>query len=202
MIDILKSPAEGSGGFVCTDFDVADQLSGQVSCRSEDPASDDIALDFGKPDLDLIKPAGIGRGVMDSNRWIGLEELENSLGFMCAQVVSHDVNLAAPQADWRRSGPESRQTRPLVWRAVVFAMTSPVRVSSAAYSEAYHDENTQSHVVRLCRGERPKPGQGRFKCLDSALLIDTEDRSVYRRLQVEANDVGRLLFKLGFIASQ
>ena len=94
MIDILKSPAEGSGGFVVL-LDVADQLSGQINCRSEDPASDDIALDFGKPDLDLIKPAGIGRGVMDSNRWIGLEELENILGFMCAQVVSHDVNLAA-----------------------------------------------------------------------------------------------------------
>src|SRR5260221_104818 len=94
MIDILKSPAEGRGGFVVL-LDVADQLSGQVGCRSEDSASDDIALDFGKPDLDLIEPAGIGRGVMDSNRWIGLEELENILGFMCAQVVSHDVNISA-----------------------------------------------------------------------------------------------------------
>src|SRR5260221_4598455 len=49
-------------------------------------------------------------------------------------------------------------------------------------------------------GER----QNRVKsveCLDSALLIDTEDRSVYRRLKVKANDVGRLLFKLGVIAS-
>src|SRR5258707_1442329 len=94
MIDILKSAAEGSGGFVVL-LDVADQLSGQVSCRSEDPASDDIALDFGKPDLDLIKPTGIGRGVMDPYRWIGLEELENILGFMCAQVVGDDVNLSA-----------------------------------------------------------------------------------------------------------
>src|SRR6266550_5004411 len=50
------------------------------------------------------------------------------------------------------------------------------------------------------RGER----QNRVKSverLDSALLIDTEDRSVYRRLKVQANDVGRLLFKLGVIAS-
>src|SRR3981081_3978234 len=93
MIDILKSPAEGSGGFVVL-LDVADQLSGESSCRSEDPASDDIALDFGKPDLDLLKPAGIGRGVMDSNRWIGLEELENIFGFMFGQVVIHDVELA------------------------------------------------------------------------------------------------------------
>jgi len=50
------------------------------------------------------------------------------------------------------------------------------------------------------RGERQNRVKS-VKCLDSALLIDTEDRSVYRRLQVEANDVGRLLFKLGIIAS-
>src|ERR1700746_1847674 len=49
------------------------------------------------------------------------------------------------------------------------------------------------------RGER----QNRVKSverLDSTLLIDTEDRSVYRRLKVQANDVGRLLFKLRIIA--
>src|SRR5260221_6027154 len=49
------------------------------------------------------------------------------------------------------------------------------------------------------RGE----GQNRVKsveCLDSALLIDTEDRSVYRRLKVQANNVSRPLFKLRFIA--
>src|SRR6266446_1663483 len=48
------------------------------------------------------------------------------------------------------------------------------------------------------RGER----QNRVKSvesLDSALLIDTEDRSVERRLKVQANDVGRLLFKLRII---
>ena len=93
MIGIFKSPTEGCGGFVVL-LDVADQLSGEISCRSEDPASDDIALDFGKPDLDLIEPTRIGRGVMDPYGWIGLEELENILGFMCAQVVGHDMNLS------------------------------------------------------------------------------------------------------------
>jgi len=32
---------------------------------------------------------------MDSYGWIGLEEPENILGFMCAQVVGHDVNFSA-----------------------------------------------------------------------------------------------------------
>ena len=94
MIGILKSPAEGCGGFVVLP-DVTDQLSGEVGGRSEDSPSDDIALDFGKPDLDLIEPTGIGGGVMDPYLWIGLEKSENILGFMCAQVVGDDVNLSA-----------------------------------------------------------------------------------------------------------
>ena len=44
-------------------------------------------------------------------------------------------------------------------------------------------------------GER----QNRVKsveCLDSALFIDTEDRRVERRLNVQADNIGGLLFKL------
>jgi hypothetical protein len=32
---------------------------------------------------------------MDPDGWIGIEELENTLGFMCAQVIGHDVNFSA-----------------------------------------------------------------------------------------------------------
>src|SRR6516225_3152422 len=49
------------------------------------------------------------------------------------------------------------------------------------------------------RGERQNWVKS-VECLDSALLIDTEHCSVERRLKVQANDVGRLLFKLRVIA--
>ena len=94
IVSILKSPAEGGSGFVVL-LDIADELSGEVGCGSENSPRDDVALNFGKPDLDLIEPTGIGRAEMDPEGWIGLEELENVLGFMCAQVVGHDVNLFA-----------------------------------------------------------------------------------------------------------
>ena len=94
MVDILISPAEGRRGFVVL-LDVANELSRQVSFGSEDSSSDDIALNFGKPDFDLIEPTRIGWRVMDANGRIGVEELQNTLGFMCAQVVGHDVNLSA-----------------------------------------------------------------------------------------------------------
>ena len=94
MVNILISPVEGCGGFVVL-LDVTKELSRQVSFGGEDSSSDDSALNFGKPDFDLIEPTRIGWRVMDANGRIGVEELQNTLGFMCAQVVGHDVNLSA-----------------------------------------------------------------------------------------------------------
>src|SRR6516164_9494920 len=48
-------------------------------------------------------------------------------------------------------------------------------------------------------GERQNRVQS-IECLDSALLIDTKHRSVERRLKIQADNVGRLLFKLRVIA--
>jgi hypothetical protein len=81
MIGILTTPAEGCCGFVIL-LDVTNELSGEVACGSEDSPSNGIALNFGKPDLDLIEPARIGRSIMDPNGWVGLEELENILSWV------------------------------------------------------------------------------------------------------------------------
>ena len=55
--------------------DVAHQLARQVFDRGEDSARDDITLDFGKPQFDLVKPRGIGRGVMQVELGVSLQEL-------------------------------------------------------------------------------------------------------------------------------
>jgi hypothetical protein len=47
--------------------DLADEFASEIFDRDEDAASDDITLDFGKPDLNLVKPGGVGRCVMDAN---------------------------------------------------------------------------------------------------------------------------------------
>ena len=72
---------------------------------------------------------------MDPYRWIGLEELENILGFMCAQVVGDDMNLSA----LRLTGDNLAEKVDKLGAGMPsggLPMTSPVRVSSAAYSES------------------------------------------------------------------
>ena len=93
MVNILISPVEGCGGFVVL-LDVTKELSRQVSFGGEDSSSDDISLNFGKPDFDLVEPARIGRRVVVSNCRMGVQELNNTLGFVRAQVVGHDMNLS------------------------------------------------------------------------------------------------------------
>ena len=94
MVNILISPVEGCGGFVVL-LDVTKELSRQVSFGGEDSSSDDSALNFGKPDFDLVEPARIGRRVVESNCRMGVQELKNALGFVRAQVVGHNMNFSA-----------------------------------------------------------------------------------------------------------
>src|SRR5260221_12136004 len=95
---------------------------------------------------------------MDPYGWMGLEELENMLGFMCSSCRPRYESLD-PQAGWRRSGRESRQTRR--WYAARWSFPGRHRCERLALHtvRAYHDENIQSHAVRLCQGRAAKPGQ-------------------------------------------
>ena len=59
--------------------DVAHELAGQVLDRGEDPAGNHIALDPGKPVLDLVEPGGVGRSVVEMYFGVSREELLNPL---------------------------------------------------------------------------------------------------------------------------
>ena len=94
MVNILISPVEGCGGLVVL-LDVTKELSRQVRFGGEDSSSNDSTLNFGKPDFDLVEPTRIGRRVVEPNCRIGVQELKNTLGFVRAQVVDHDMNFSA-----------------------------------------------------------------------------------------------------------
>ena len=70
---VLVGPREGDGGLIVVS-DVAHDLPAKVALGGEDAAGDDIALDLGEPDLDLIEPGGIGGRVMELDARVGLEE--------------------------------------------------------------------------------------------------------------------------------
>jgi hypothetical protein len=60
MRRIVVSPPDGFRVFVVV-ANVAPNLAGQIRDRCEDAARDQVALDLGEPELDLIQPQGVRR---------------------------------------------------------------------------------------------------------------------------------------------
>ena len=91
-VGISIGPFEGLGAFV-VDFDIAGDFAGEVGFGSKDSAGDQIALNFGEPDFDLIEPGRVSRGVMKLDMRMSREEVGHSLGFVRRKVVGDDVDL-------------------------------------------------------------------------------------------------------------
>ena len=79
-------PLEGFGAFVVA-LDIAGDFASEVSFGSEDAAGDQIALNFGEPEFDLIEPGRVSRGVMDLKVRMKREELSHSPGLVRRKVV-------------------------------------------------------------------------------------------------------------------
>ena len=76
--------------------DVADEFPIEIFHRDEDAASDDISLDLGKPDLNLVEPGGIGWCVMDANMTISPQEFPDLRGTMSREIIGDDMNFLLP----------------------------------------------------------------------------------------------------------
>jgi hypothetical protein len=57
------SPFDRSGGLVVV-ADVAKDFSSEIVERGKEASRDDLPLDFGKPDFDLVKPGRVSGGKM------------------------------------------------------------------------------------------------------------------------------------------
>jgi hypothetical protein len=57
------------------------------------PRENHVTLDLRKPDLDLVKPAGIGRSVMNSDGGVLSKKCKDLLGLVRTEVVGNDVDL-------------------------------------------------------------------------------------------------------------
>jgi len=92
--DILIDPADRGCRFVI-DADVAHEFARQILHRGEDSPRNNVALNLGKPNFNLVEPASVGGRVVDPNSGVGLKEVKNFLGLVCTQVIGNNVDLAS-----------------------------------------------------------------------------------------------------------
>ena len=193
MTDILVDPADRSCGFVVVAY-VAHELARQILYRSEDASRNNVALNLGKPNFDLVEPARVGRGVVDPNSGVGLKEVKNSLGLVCTQVIGNNVDLATCRLTRHDLGKEIDELGAGVTWAGFSQHLSALSVQSTV-------ERKRSMAVVLEAmpfGAAGRKGQNRVQAiqrLDGALLVDAEYSGVHRWFEVQPDDVGSLLFK-------
>jgi hypothetical protein len=92
MIDIFVDPPDWGGGFIVV-TNVAHQLAGEILYRSEDTSGNNVTLNLREPNFDLVKPAGVGRGIVDPNRRVSLKKFKDFLGLVRTQIVGNYVDL-------------------------------------------------------------------------------------------------------------
>ncbi len=85
-------PLEWAGLFV-VGADVAHDFSLEVNLRGEDPAGDEVTLNLGEPNLDLIEPRRVGWRKMDTDVGMVSEEGLDPFGFVCREIVGDDVDF-------------------------------------------------------------------------------------------------------------
>jgi hypothetical protein len=192
------SPFDGSSGFVVVP-DVTKDFSSEIADRGKNAAGDKLPLDFSEPDFHLIKPRRIGGRKMDAHLGMTGQEIVDELGFMSREIVGDDVDLASEGLGSYEVGQKVDELR--------------AGMALGGFAQDFSTADVQGRIQRkgavavilkaMSLGSPGRKGQDGIEAiegLDSALFIDAKDRSVSRRVQIQADNVGRLLFEVGIIA--
>jgi hypothetical protein len=195
---IAIGPFERPGGFVVL-TNVAHDFSGEIVLGTEDASGDQVTLDFGEPDFDLIEPGRIGGRVVQGEVGIGLEEFADAFGFMSREVIDDGVNGFA-----RRLGGDQLAQKCDKLGAGVARSRFAKDLAVLGFQRGVEREGAMAEVfetVTLCptRGERQHRIEP-VESLNGALFIHAENRGVDRGLEIEPDDSGDFGFEIRVVA--
>ena len=88
---ISIAPSERDGRFVVV-ADVTHDFPGEICLGFEDAASNDVALDFGEPDFDLIEPRRVSGREVKMDMRVRAQESFDGLSFVGREIVGNDVD--------------------------------------------------------------------------------------------------------------
>jgi hypothetical protein len=170
--------------------DVFHEFSLKVGHRGEDPAGNDIAFDFGKPEFDLIEPGRVSGSEVQMHARVPFQELLDALGLVGREVVGDDVDLFAARLiddDVSQEGDELSRRMSACSLAQHFAgfgieggvegqCAVPVVLEAMPFGSPWGQRQHRIFAI---------------ECLNSGLFIDAEDSGVLRRMQIQTDDVCR-----------
>lgn len=194
---VAIGPFEGSSGFVVM-TNVAHDFSGEIAFGAKNASGNEVALDFAKPDFNLVKPRGISRGVMQGEVGIGRQKFDDAFGFVGREIIDDGVNGFTR----RLSGDQIVQKGDKLGAGVPLSGLAKdltaLGFQRGVKREGAMTEAFETVTLRPTRGER-QHGVEPVESLDGALFIHAKDRGVERRLQIESDDIGRFGLEIGVV---
>jgi hypothetical protein len=192
------SPFNGSSGFVIVS-DVTQDFSSKIGDGGKNAAGDDLSLNLGEPDFDLVQPGRIGRCKMDADVGMTGQEVLDEFGFMSREIVGNDVDLA----------PEGLGSHDLSKKVDELGAGMALRGLAKDFSAAGIEGSIQRKgavtviLKAMSLGAARGKGQDGIQAvqgLDGSLFVDAKDGGMIRRVQIEADNVSGLFLEIGILA--
>ena len=181
------------------DFDSASDFPSEMDFGSKDAAGDQIALNFGEPDFDLVKSGRVGRCVMDGDVWMLGQKRDDTLGLMSRKVVYDDVNFLVDRLGGHYVGQKGDKLR-----AGVPGGRLSKHLAGAHIKGGVEPESSVTVVFEaVALGTAGRKRQDRVEpvqCLNGTLFIHRENSRVNWRIEVETDDIGRLGLEVRIVA--
>ena len=192
------SPFDRSGGLVVV-ADVAKNFSSEIVEGGKDASGDDLPLDFGEPDFDLVKPGRVSGGKMKVDFGMLGQKLLDEFGFMGREIISDNVDLASEGLGGHDVGKKVDEL------GAGMALSGLAKDFSASGIEGRVKGKSSVAVVLKAMSFGPawRKGQNRIQAvqgLDSSLFVYAKDGGMIRRGKIKADNVGGLLLKVGILA--
>ena len=192
------SPFDGSSSFVVMP-DVTQDFSSEIVDGGKDASGDDLSLNFGEPDFDLVKPRRIGGRKMNADLGMMGQKVIDEFGFMGREIISDDVDLASEGLRGHHLGKKVDEL------GAGMALSRLAKDFSASGIKGRVKRKGSMAVIlkTVSLGSAGRKGPHRIQAvqgLDCSLFVYAKDGGVIRRVQIEADNVGGLLLEVGILA--
>lgn len=192
------SPFDGSSSFVIMP-DVTKDFSSEIVDGGKDASRDDLSLNFGEPDFDLVKPRRIGGRKMNADLGMMGQKVIDEFSFMGREIISDDVDLATEGLRGHHLGKKVDEL------GAGMALGRLAKDFSAAGIKGRVKRKGSMAVIlkAVSLGSAGRKGQNRIQAvegLDGRLFVYAKDGGVIRRVQIKADNVGGLLLEVGILA--
>jgi hypothetical protein len=175
---------------------VAPDLAMEIGFGFEDATGNEVSLDFGKPDLDLIEPRGVGRSIIELDVGVGAQEALDRFSLMSREVVGDNMNFGVGGLSGHHLTQELHKLSAGMAVGCLAKDFAGGRVQGRIERKSAVAKVFESVTFGATRRER-QDWVETVKGLDGALFIDTEDSRMSRRFQAKTDDFAAFFSNCG-----